>query len=909
MFIEWWSRIRFFITGKKRADVDEELAFHMEREIAANIAAGMPMAEARRRAMIAFGSQERTREECRAERPSFFLESLGRDLRFGLRGLWRNPGFTAMAVLTLGLAIGANATIFSLFDQALMQALPVRSPNELIVLNFSGSREGHLHSEGGDTPGHMHEFSYPMYRDLRERNTALSGLIAESPATLGVTWNNHAESVQAEMVSGNYFETLGVPPAVGRVFGSGDETSPGANPVAVLSFTYWKTHLAEAPVVGKTLLVNGTPFTITGVAAPGFHSMVWGQTPAVFVPLSMEQVLTPEWTYLADRKAYWIAVAGRLKPDVTRVEAESSMNPLFLALRAEEFKDLPDQSAKARQDFVGASHLHLEAGAKGFSPMRGDVQAPLTIILVMVMLVIGMAVVNVASLLLVRAAARTQEISVRYALGATSRQVLRQLLAEGMILGLAGAALGLAIAPEALHLLIHRLSANTQYPLPFAAVLNWHVLGWSLLVTTVASLLFSLAPALQYRNPRLAAVMQQRTGTSGGGSLKFRRSCVALQIGFSLLLIVAAGMFVKTISNLRHVETGFATDHLLGFRLDPTLAGYRGSPVATVEQRALDAIAALPGVRGAGATNDADLIGDDVQGDMVPAGYAGKPDEEFDVELPWVSNGYLQTMGIPLVAGRYFNTSDTATSQRVAVVNESFAKHYFGGAQEALGHIVARPKKPGTDASIVGVVRDVKHSSVRDPALATCYTLFSQATRQTGLSFYVRTWQPSDSAAASIRAAIAEIDPKLIVGELQTMQETIDTNLTAERAIAMLASVFGMLATLLAGIGLYGILAYSTAQRTREIGIRMALGARRVTVVGLILREVLMLAGGAVAVTIPVAMLATRSVRSELFGVSLADPVVYGAGILTICVVAALAGYIPARRAATVDPARALRTE
>ncbi|HEV8491938.1 MAG TPA: ABC transporter permease, partial [Candidatus Angelobacter sp.] len=499
MLREWWSRIRFFVTGKKRADVDEELRFHMEREVEANVAAGMPAEEARRRAAISFGSRERAREECREERPSFFLESLGRDLRFGLRGLWRNPGFTAMAVLTLGLAIGVNATIFSLFDQALMQALPVRSPNELVVLNFAGSTNGHLHSEGGNTPGHQHEFSYPMYRDLRDRNTVLSGLIAEAPDTVGVTWNNHAEPVRAELVSGNYFETLGVQPAVGRLFGAGDETAPGANPVAVLSFEYWKSHLAEAPVVGKTMLVNGTPFTITGVAAPGFHSMVWGHTPAVYVPLSMEQVLSPEWKYLPDHKSYWIAVAGRLKPGVTRAEAEASLNPLFRALRTEEFKQLTDQSPKARKDFVGATYLHVDAGAKGFSPMRGDVQAPLTIIFGMVLLVMGMAVVNVASLLLVRAAARAQEISVRYALGATNSQVLRQLLAEGMILGLAGAALGLALAPEALRLLIHRLSSNMPDSLPFAAVLNWHVLGWSLVVTMVASLLFSLAPALQFR--------------------------------------------------------------------------------------------------------------------------------------------------------------------------------------------------------------------------------------------------------------------------------------------------------------------------------------------------------------------------------------------------------------------------
>jgi putative ABC transport system permease protein len=290
-------------------------------------------------------------------------------------------------------------------------------------------------------------------------------------------------------------------------------------------------------------------------------------------------------------------------------------------------------------------------------------------------------------------------------------------------------------------------------------------------------------------------------------------------------------------------------------------------------------------------------------------GYTAKPDEEFDVELPWVSDGYLQTLGVPLVAGRYFNPGDTTTSPRVAIVNESFARHYFGSVEEALRHQVYRPNRPGTDATIVGVVRDAKHSSVRDPAVPTCYTLFTQAQRQTRLTFYLRTWQPPDAATASVRAAIANLDPRLIVGNLQTMTDQIDANLLAERAVAMLAAAFGLLATLLAGIGIYGILAYSTAQRTREIGIRMALGARRGAVVGLILREVLLLAGGAVVVTIPLAMLATRAVRSQLFGVSLADPVVYGAGILMICVVAALAGAIPARRAATIDPVRALRTE
>jgi putative ABC transport system permease protein len=909
MLDEVWSKVCSFVAGRKRVEVDEEIQYHLEREIEANLAAGMPAEEAKRRAAIAFGSRERTREACREERPSFPLESLGRDLRYGLRGLLRNPAFTTVAVLTLALAIGANTTIFSLIDQALLQSLPVREPDQLVVLSFAGARPGHIHSEGGDSTGHIHEFSYPMFLDLRDHNAVLSGLIAESPLTLGVTWNNHAESVPAELVSGNYFETLGVRPAAGRLFEASDETAPGSNPVAVLSFDYWKTHLAGAPVAGKTILVNGTPFTITGVAAPSFHSMVWGHRPDVFVPLSMEQVLQPEWPYLTDRQSYWIDLAGRLRPDVSRAQAEASMSTFFSSLRAAEFPQLRDQSAKARQDFVSAAHLNLEAGANGFSPLRESTAMPLTIMMGMVLLVIAMAVVNVASLLLVRAATREREFSVRYALGATGGQILRQLLAEGMLLGLGGAVLGVAIAPGTLHLLIRWLTGNSLDQLPFTAKLDGRVLAFSLGLTVLASLLFSLAPALQFRNPQLAGAMKQQAGTGAGGSLKFRRTCVALQIGFSLLLMVAAGLFVRTIDNLHNVDPGFTTDHLVAFDLDPSLAGYGPAGVAPLEQRALDAVAGLPGVRAVGATNDADLTGDDRQGDMVPVGYAAKPDEDFDVELPWVSDGYLQTLGIPLVAGRHFTAADTATSQRVAIVNESFAKHYFGNAQRALGRDVHRENKPNTQATIVGVVRDVKHESLRDPAIATCYTLFSQATRQTGLTFYVRTWQPPEAATTEIRTAIANLDNKLIVGDLRTMSKDIESNLLTERAIAMLAAVFGLLAALLAGIGLYGILAYSTAQRTREIGIRMALGAKRSTVAGLILREVLMLAGVAVVVTIPLAALSTRMVRSQLFGISVADPAAYAAAVTVIGLVAAIAALVPARRATTIDPARALRNE
>jgi putative ABC transport system permease protein len=366
---------------------------------------------------------------------------------------------------------------------------------------------------------------------------------------------------------------------------------------------------------------------------------------------------------------------------------------------------------------------------------------------------------------------------------------------------------------------------------------------------------------------------------------------------------------VRTIQNLRNVNAGFATDHLLAFNLAPEIAGYPAPAVAPIEQRALDSVAALPGVRNSGATNDADLSDDNRTGDVLVTGYTPKPDEAFDVELPWVSDNYLQTLGVQLLAGRYFTSADTATSTKVAIVNQSFAIHFFGNPVAALGHHMSRPNRPGTDAMIVGVVRDVKHTTVRDPATPMAYTLFAQAEKPAGLTYYVRTWQSPDAAANSMRAAIANIDPKLVMGDVRTMSEQIDDTLSGERVVALLATVFGILATVLAGIGLYGILAYSTAQRTREIGIRMALGARRGSVVGLIVREVMLLAGGSIAATIPLAIVGSHVVHSQLFGVSIADPTVYGAGIAVIAVVAMMAGFIPARRAASVDPAKALRNE
>jgi putative ABC transport system permease protein len=836
------------------------------------------------------------------------MYSMFGNLRYALRQLRKSPGFTLTAVLTLALGIGASTAIFTLFDQALLRSLPVKNPQELVLLRFSGAQSGHINSQGGDTEDEHAYFAYPMYKDLRDKTSVFDGLIATAVSTAGVSWHNSAEAVSAEIVSGNYFSVLGVRPAMGRLFGNGDETAPGANPVVVLSFDYWKTRFNEDPqIIGQIIALNGTPFTVLGVVAPGFQSVVWGEKPRVFIPMTMQQTLTPD-NDLTSRHSMWLKIIGRLPAGTTIKHADAAIAPLWHSLREMEFKDLHDQSARAREKYITTSRLTLANAAKGFSPMREDIEVPLKILMGMVLLVVAMVAVNMASLLLVRAAGRVREFSMRFALGARTTDVVWQLLTEGLLLGVCGAGLGIALAPQIVRMLIAWL-VSTMPDAPFTPALNSEVLGFAIGTTMLVSLLFSLAPAVQFLRPNLVDSLKQQSGTGTTGSLKFRRSCVALQIGFSLLLLVGAGLFMRTIQNLHEVNAGFPTDHLLKFNLAPGRSGYQGDAIPQVEHRLLESLATVPGVRGAAATNDEELAGDDVNGSMDIAGYAPKPDEDVDAEVPWVSQDYFSTMGISLVAGRGFTKADAAGAQKVAVVNEMFARKYFGSPLNALGHHVSRSQRPVTDTAIVGVVHDTKHTSVRDEIRPTVYRPFVQCEKPTSLIYYVRTWQAPEATTNAIRSAVQNINAKLIVEDVRTMQDEIDETISTQRMIALLATVFGALATLLAGIGLYGVLAYSTAQRTREIGIRMALGAQRLTVARLILREVLILSAGAVLVTLPLAFLLSRTLRGQLFGVSPADPLVYGGGVLMIGVVTSLAALLPARRAASIEPMQALRSE
>jgi predicted permease len=527
----------------------------------------------------------------------------------------------------------------------------------------------------------------------------------------------------------------------------------------------------------------------------------------------------------------------------------------------------------------------------------------------MVGLLVLMACANVGSLLLVRAAGRVREMSVRYALGAKRSRVTRQLLVEGLLLALAGGFLGILLAPQASALLIHNAWGSAGNDLPFSSSIDVRILAFNFLLAIAVSLLFSLAPALQFWRPDVSQALKQQL-TTASGSLRFRRLTVGLQIGLSLLLLLGAGLFVRTLHNLKSVDVGFATDHLVTFTLDPALAGYQPNQNEDVETQVLQSLAALPGIRSVAGTTDQELANDNTGHDITIAGYTAKEDENMNVEAEKVSPGYFSAMGMTLLAGRELSEQDREGLHKVAIVNESFARHFFGDARLALGHYFGNGGGDvKTDIEIVGVVKDAKHTGVREDVLRTVFTPYLQDRGSRWIAFYIRTVQPPETAQGTIRQAMQTLDSKLVLDNFRTMEAQIDDNLTTERIVAMLASSFGLLAVFMAVIGLYGVLAYSTAQRSREIGIRIALGAPRASVMRLVLMETLRLAGISIAVALPVSLLLARGIRSQLFGISSNDPLTIALVTLLVAAVAIAAALIPARRAAKVDPMVALRYE
>lgn len=842
------------------------------------------------------------------------MRNFVQDFRFAMRQMRRSPGFLLTAVVTLALGVGANTAVYSLLDQALLRALPVEKPEQLVVLSAPGKAwEGHTGDRGA---GEDKSFSYPMYRDLRDQggpagSKVFDGLIATSAAAVGIAHDRTSEVADAEIVSGNYFSVLGVRPLVGRLLAQSDDTAPGANPVAVLSHAYWTAHMGADPnIAGKPITLNGHSFQVIGVAPENFQSAVWGETPDVFVPMSMLDVVMPgKGKRLTDHTDRWMNIVGRLRDGETIAQAEAAIAPLWHALRAAELKALHRNEPRFVDEFLNHSRLLMEPGARGLSYSRSSLETPLLAVMAMALLVLLLAAVNVASLLLVRAAARVQEFAVRYAMGARSGRILQQLLIEGALIGLLGGAAGMLLAPAAMQLLVRQIAAADGTS-AFQATLDARLFLFGLGVALAVSLLFSLAPAVQLLRPDLVTALKQKAATASGGVLGLRRVVVSLQIGVSVLLLVGAGLFVRTIENLRHVNPGFNTTRLVMFSVNPLLAGYTQPQILPLEQRLIATMRGLPGVQAVAATDDPMLAGDDQGGNVTVAGYTPPENESYDVEHSIVNADYFHAIQLPLMAGRTFTDADSASGQPVAIVSESFVRHFFKDPAQAIGGRVARGAGDNLHyMTIVGIARDARHTNMRDQGRPTLYTPLGQGDAPGRMYFYLRTTTPPEQMFATVRGAVHGMDAALTVGALRTMEEQVEQSIANERMIEVLALAFGMLAALLAGVGLYGVLSYTTMQRTREIGIRMALGSTRGAIVRLVVREMARLAIAGAAVAVPCAILLGHALRSQLFGVSAADPMTLIGVVLLMAIVGLLAAFVPARRATRVEPMQALRSE
>lgn len=841
------------------------------------------------------------------------MNTLFQDIRYALRQLRKSPAFTLTAVLTLALGIGANAAVFTLFDQVLLRVLPVQLPNELVRFHWTGSFSGSDSSFGGDRGNY---FSYPMYKDLSRQSQVFQGILAADRTSVGVSWQNQAEDKDAELVTGNYFELLGLKPAVGRLFTPQDETVKNANPVAVLSYDCWKSRFAASPaVVGQVLLINGQPFTILGVAPENFQTAIGGYRPGVFLPITMSEVAMP-WTATRDNlhnhKSIWLTLVARLKPGVTRQQAEASLGPLWRSLRAYELTLYTARTENFKQNFVANSHLQVLDDSTGYNPERIDLKTPLIVLMSMAILLVAICAINVATLFLLRSAGRAREMAMRYALGAMRSRIVSQLLVEGVLFGITGTAAGLALAPVVTSALARLLiTSDPTGAQPYSTSIDARILLFTTLVSLVTSLVFSIAPVLHFMRPDVTQALRENSGTASKTSQRFRKLAVGAQIALSVLLLGGAGLFVRTLDNLRHQSVGFVTENLDTFMLDPTQSGYGDARSAQIMTGTLDALRHIPGVVVAAGTDDPELDGDTNGSNFTIQGYKPSEDEVVHQETPWITPGYFATLRQPLLVGREFTASDVAGKPKVAVVNQDFAVHYFGSAQNAIGRMVAQGSGPDVklDTTIVGVVGNIKHQNLRTDMGQAVYRPYLQQDHPGGLELYVRTTQPPELAESSIRQAIHQLDPTLVVNGLRTMDEQIDISTSDSRALAFLAVGFSLLAMILAAVGFYGVLAYSIQQRTREIGVRLALGAQRSRVIALVVSEMALIAAVATAIALPSVVPLARLFGSQLYGVTPFDPLALACAVLLTAFMVILAAIVPARRAASIEPMQALRTE
>jgi predicted permease len=830
------------------------------------------------------------------------MSSLLQDLRYALRTLAKAPGFTFIVVCTLSLGIGANTAIFTLMDQVLLRALPVRHPQELVVLDPNGANMGRIEGD--------HAFSYPMYKDLRAQAHVFDGVAARFPVAATMLHQGRSERVRAELVSGNYFQVLGLTVASGRLFSDADEQTESGHPFVVLAHGFWQRRFGANPaVVGTTIHLDGFPMTVVGVASPAFNGFTVGSPADLFVPLMMraEMIPTDPKGALMDRRTMWLNIVARLRPGVSAEQAQTEATVIFRRTRQEELKQIPARSGSFNKRFL-ETRVDALPGYRGLSEMRDQFSTPVIVLMTMVGLVLLIACANVANLLVARAPGRQREIAIRLALGASRARIVQQLLIESLALALLGGGAGVLVSIWAADLLLKALpfegAARTFVSTPDARVLLF-ALG----VSVLTGVLFGLLPAWQTARPRLVPALKEEGGAVvSSGHVWLRKGLVVAQVALSLLLLVGAGLFARSLWNLRSLDPGFRVDRMMTFALDPSLNGYPTEQASQVFARLRDQLARQPGVLSVSLAANRPLSGDVWMATVNVDGYQAKDAENLNPHMNTVGPDYFRTMGMALVAGREFTEGDGATAPKVAVINEAMARYFYRG-QNPIGRRFGIGRGTATDIEIVGVVKDGKEADLRKEPARSFYIPYMQDSGVGQMTFFVRTRSDAVLTADGLRRIVRQVDAAIPVFQLKSMEAVADESLFVDRMVALLSASFGALATLLAAVGLYGVMSYAVARRTREIGLRMALGADAASVVWMVMREVVMMAAIGVAVGLPLAVASGRLISSLLFGVSAADPGTLVGATGLLLTVALLAGYVPAGQATRVDPMRALRWE
>ena len=838
------------------------------------------------------------------------MGNLLQDLCFAFRTTRRAPLFAVVAILSLALGIGANTAIFTLMDQIMLRMLPVKDPDQIVMLYQRGSHNG---SNMGDR---MH--SYPVYQDFQQKAEPFSEVLCRRLVSTSIAVDGQTERVETEMVSGNYFSMLGVKPAAGRVFSSEeDDRVYSGHPVVVLSYDYWVSRFArDSAVVGKKILVNNYPMTIAGVSAAGFAGLDPAYQPQIRVPILMKSIIVPEWWWMqaGDRRTRWVQVFARLKPGYTIDSAKAPSQGLFHQIREYEVT-LPaakDWSAYSREQFMKGT-MNIEQAATGYSRLRNDFSKALIVLMCMVGLVLLIACANVANLLIARAFARQKEIAVRLSIGASRGQLIRQLLVESLMLSTVGGAAGLFLAMAMTRGLIALIPSDAN-PLLIRPEPDLRILAFTSALTLMTGVVFGLLPALRASRPDLWTTLKDAMGStaSSGGSLFLRKGLVAAQVALSFLLLFGAGLFVRSLNNLKAKDTGFKDiGNLVTFQLSPSMSGYNDERSTHFYSQLLDQLRSSPGVKAAAMGAVAVLSGDEWDNSLSVEGHQAKDGEDMQGFMNAVSPGYFATMGINILEGRDFTPADVRDDNKpgakVAVVNREFAEHYFHG-QSAVGRHIGQGGGPKAklDTEIIAVVENTLYEGPRQGIHRQC---FIPKWGKGSAVFYVRTGLGSQSAYTALRSEVRALDPSMPVYELKTLGSQLDQTLLTERLIALLSAGFGFLATLLASIGLYGVMAFVVTRRTKEMGVRMALGANPGAVTWLVMKEVLVLLAIGLLVGVPSAIALGQLVSTQLYGIKGHDPVIAVSTVAILIVVAALAGWIPARRASRIDPILALRYE